>query len=879
MELYINNQLADLGDDVNVKINKQTSDVTNPTLVKTDTSKTITIPRTINNNNIFNQYFRLDKILNVNDYSANQRVPYTLMDGSVLIMKGYLKLIKITNDNYEIVLFDLIADLLRNMEGKMVVDSMPALGHNINRNFVINSWNFNPTSTNDTGSIYDYVSYCPAYKGTYEDFNNSKIEMPIAGGFTHSDIGYDKDEYDINEFRSYYQQPCIYYNKLIKNICDDNNIRLHHNFHSDVNPYWKNTVVMFPKLINSNSQNSYFSTEPYGKIQYIIKSDGTQDPNSYNGSQKFATISDPYNVNNLTELDLSNYPAGEVIINYQFKIKLKLLGPTAWANKLLIPVAKGFESYVNNRIRIATYFTGQTNMINNQVYTVGNYYSDIKINTDSAGDGYFKFDGQETFTLTGQAVVPSSITDAKLRMELHMIVDNNEGVIVPMAMREWGQSSNLTGSFFVVQSEVVEQQYSYANIVNKEKIRSNAYINKSNIIPSDLKQSDLILNHIKTFGLVIDRDDDGYIIKDRNTYYSEGEILDFTNKIDINKDITITPISYDKRFQNLKYKANETTHYKNYSTLSDIKFSDYRIDTNFEFNIEQDDIYNSMYNAPLISQEYTLNRDNNLWERMPYPAPAMHTINGEKKAKAEAKITLLFKYPRFALPYWKNENETIKSHIFVSDDSPNMTNTNEFCWQSKTASTCSEYQTGLDTAIFPYFNSVSPDFKYSLEFGKNRMYYNTYIDDSLYKEDATLYNKFYKKWVTDRYDVNVKILSCYVKLTKSEMSKLKLNNFIIIDDSLFIIHKIIDFDLINENLTRVEFIRVMDMDNYTNGQDLISPSYKATTLSLTDNDIIQISDGDEDITFNVSNNNLIATTPDNYTGTITIVDGYVIKND
>lgn len=178
------------------------------------------------------------------------------------------------------------------------------------------------------------------------------------------------------------------------------------------------------------------------------------------------------------------------------------------------------------------------------------------------------------------------------------------------------------------------------------------------------------------------------------------------------------------------------------------------------------------------------------------------------------------------------------------------------------------------------FTSLTSDSKYSLDYGKNSKYYNNYVSDVNYLESATLYNKFFKSWVEDKYSNNTKILTCYVYLTTNEYKNLKLNSFIIINNTLFIINVITDFDIIQEGLTKVELTKVNNIDNYTRGQDIINENLTATTLSVdfTTGQLVETYDGTEDINFIVEDPNLIAISESEiYSTTIEIVDGNIIK--
>ena len=433
---------------------------------------------------------------------------------------------------------------------------------------------------------------------------------------------------------------------------------------------------------------------------------------------------------------------------------------------------------------------------------------------------------------------------------------------------------------FSILSEIVEANVSTCVVSTFDVIRSGSTVNKYNIVPDSLLQGDMLLNHIKQFGLLLDKDKDGYIIKSRNTFFSEGKILDWTNKVDYNSQIDLEPIAYDKKYQMLQYEPNNTTHYKNYSEISKIPFADFKINTSYEFNEDEDELYKSKFNCPLISQEYTFDRTAKKWRRLDYIAPAMHTISEEKKVRAEAPMTLLFKQPSVYLNEYHIDYPTKLTKIVVSDDSTVMGTNTEFTWCDNTGFT-TPYVSGT-LSKFPYFNSITQDFKYSLEFGKNLVYYNSAISDFTYDENITIYNRLFKKWIEDRYSFNTKVITCNVYLTQNEFKNIKLNSFVMIDNTLFIIVSINDFNIIQEGLTKVELLKVNDINDYLKGQDIVSENLIASTLHIdfATGQLVETTTGNEDITFKLYEPNLYyKTLADVYGTTIQIKEGNVIKSE
>lgn len=60
--LYIAGKLVDCSETLSLPITYSLEDLANPTVVKNSFSKTITIPATKNNNKIFGEFFKLDRM-------------------------------------------------------------------------------------------------------------------------------------------------------------------------------------------------------------------------------------------------------------------------------------------------------------------------------------------------------------------------------------------------------------------------------------------------------------------------------------------------------------------------------------------------------------------------------------------------------------------------------------------------------------------------------------------------------------------------------------------------------------------------------------------------------------------------------------------------
>ena len=120
----------DLYDNVPLPINKSIIDIQNIAERKSDFSKTITLPGTSNNNDIFSNIFNLARsVENTNtynfapDFNPNLKADAILYKNGVVMIQGYLQLtnINIIDDyqiEYEIIIIGRTANLFQDLGEK-----------------------------------------------------------------------------------------------------------------------------------------------------------------------------------------------------------------------------------------------------------------------------------------------------------------------------------------------------------------------------------------------------------------------------------------------------------------------------------------------------------------------------------------------------------------------------------------------------------------------------------------------------------------------------------------------------------------------------------------------------------------------------------------
>lgn len=213
IQLLLADQEVELTKNVSIPLNKSFENLTNPTDIIVDYSKTISIPMTIVNNKILGNAYRLDKTVlekygqeNIGMYlDPTKKIPFRLLYNGEEIMDGYAKFTSAnyskSNKSYNLNLFGVLGEYFQKMKdvvtsedrltdeqkaeedgGKKYILNDHLGGTILNAEYVYNSWmndENNPNDfTDDTITDQDIIGFAPAYRGYYGmDFNSSEIQL------------------------------------------------------------------------------------------------------------------------------------------------------------------------------------------------------------------------------------------------------------------------------------------------------------------------------------------------------------------------------------------------------------------------------------------------------------------------------------------------------------------------------------------------------------------------------------------------------------------------------------------------------------------------------------------------------------------------------
>lgn len=911
LRLFIGTFQVDLDDSISISIIHKLENLQNPTDVNGSYSLTISLPGTKNNNKIFADYWKLDRFVADHtgktsagiEYSPINRVDSKLYQNGDLLLTGYVQLNGISRlknkITYDISLYSSECDFFQNLKiksdgttrtladlrwfiksGDQLLPEDQEFSFKINKDIVssayLREWD------DDTDQLLDFLTFIPSYNGVYEDFDNQSVlintngdsvfpkEYTVDGttyttqnGYLLGKLNQDYTEWETRDLRSYKQRPALKVDKLIKTIIRKENsgydVELDPEFFNNSNPYWFDSFIALPLLgtnNQSNDENKVTGELSKGSGNWTLDVNNPSIEgiitNSLEDVSKY-----PYNANTTVELDVNlllngNYTGSELYL------------ATAERNY----VRQDFGSIVSQIIAynendeivgaspVYNFTTRTTLGYNNLDYT--DYYnagesvttilgSFKKVNNkfyffNESGDNTFKFEMKTT----------KQASTIKLVLKNQWVSRNNyvsAGTLFTKKEIEFGESE----SDFVVTGFSAIQEWANSSVsVNwYSNIVSGSLITKDLLLKNDKSCCDYLLSYTKLFGLYFVTDPSAKKIKivTRNTFF-QNEVIDLEDKIDYSKDLTITPLLFDKKYYRMKLDFPSTKSYNKYKTQYNQTYGQQRLDTGYNFNSEINDLYdNSIYQGsiPVLgtskyyrqfyksnnvipswlidSADVTYYKDSDTAENTIYgyydDYSEFNNIPGndifakqeycsEDNNLQDITNSLVLYNGRIVL----SDVDRNPVKYWITDDLIEMgTLLGENCWLYTNSDTdASGNEIAIRLYELPQYTSISFDHSdnviKSFDFGLPK---ETYLPVN-YTEDKTLYNQYWKAFYNDQFNVNTKKVNCFVKLDIANQDMLR--KFYWFDNSYWIINKI-EYSPTSKNTTSVEFIKVNDRSNYT----------------------------------------------------------------
>lgn len=854
-KLIIDNNLIEVEEtelsQVSIALNKQYEALNNPTLYFAEWSKSVNIPFTQRNNRIFSNIFRVDGLVTNLNIDPRKKIDFILLYNEEIVTRGYCKVTNIynniTNKYYQVNLFSTLGNLLNEIKSftfftNADIDEKYVIQNPLTEGLVINKELVKDSFEKDSCIIdiankkdLDYIGFAPSYQGKYTNFESGKYDT-ITDIIEHPQG--ENDEHYIREFRSYYQTPYIWVNALFQLVkqklesITDYKLILDRSFFNKNNPYWTNTIYTCPSLFKENDDTTT-TKENYKVYEHQYKSQTTVLKDSSNHHTKilpFERSSGDYIYEPITKRfhpESSSVHFKESVVWWLFAsapyemynanycklrednaLYLKFKAVNANTNKDIVGAEQifcfydgentrtnfdvGIELDVTNRDYPRAVMTAEEGVTDKDKGFLWSGELQVEFNINTSEPFYIVCD---QYTANNDKAFETSLTDLNPHWDWTWsdLFDDGKG---------------FTWYVSCVRAEVE----------NTQNIRSNSALTMERIWSKDTSIYDVIINFCKQFHLMFDLNEDTkeLIITTRDRYFEPYSIEDWSDKIDRNKDYILQPIWFDKKYLNFKYTDGKGERFDYYQSKYKVSYGEQKVNTEYDFSNEEENLIEGLnpsmvctkkqssvcintydpqqpnfkgYGYKVLPAEVYIENDNNGTSANNFGAFYFH--NG----KIQVDGTLSPK---------DNNNKPI---IFISDDSTLQIKRGVYCWGGNLYTT---------TNYIPFISLYSADGKLSILFNEPKeLYFNREVVP--YNNPTYIYKGYWEKYFNERYNVQNKMLTCYLYLTPTDYKYFKFNKFVLLDNILYLVNKIIDFDMSTKGSTKVELLQIYNLDAYLNG--------------------------------------------------------------
>lgn len=875
---------ADIDQSQSFAFNLQATDLQNPTTTKVPYSVAIKLPKTQHNDHIFDLLGKYDH--HILTFNPIKRVEFRLIVNGNVYQDGYMKLEKVSLTQYEVRLFGGLGDFFYTMsevgdERDMRLKSLDfgtMFNHTINRNFIRNCWNgsgltatYYDYSRKETVRNYEIMSYAMTYQGKYDNFDSDSIMQadgetieatwePVRGKtYSSPDLNeHRRTQTDFwGEFRSYYQKPMVrvntIYNKIIETMTKEGwQIKLDETFFNQYNPYWEDLWMICPQYdtTSSNASNDYALTEQRSPVWNFNGSGSGSVDLSFPSDIGLQAGEGKFHITGKIDFQIYAIRHGSSLKYLQQKRGALTITPV-----LLINGQRITKTGENNQNNVwLSQNGGGTSFSATSANTGGkrpqdmnggpNYYYDY---TPGGTESNSKSTSGSTYQFTFAATVDTTNLGANPTFKIRFEVSGDT----------WWRRYKHGDKNRNMAAQLVFKNTSTVNVASEKGagLRSEAGVTFSDIITSETTAFDFFISYGKMFGFYYVKDVASKTISvlTRNSFFALQQKVDWTDKIDYSKEHSIEPVPFDYKVGVFKWDPLGTKYEDDYLSKTSKEYGSARFNTLYEFsNDEKDYLDGNIFGNCVIATDYSqyyLGRDGVIYKDnkvLPY-------LMDNASEKVDINFVLVF----------KGTPVSLSKNFIITDDSDAMLSSG-YCWQGDRARTVYSNKAPNLTRV-----ATKSTEQYSLNFGRPSIAYNELESELAWGNTTdgyeTLYARFWRRWLRDRFSQENKFLTCYVALSVSDIASDLFRKFIYIQNTIWVLDKIHQFNPLSKAPTKVTLVKVQETDAY------VAQSYIAGNLILIYNgNTIYDASGGEDGSTPSANPVIIRTNENRQTITLAV---------
>ena len=660
-------------------------------------------------------------------------------------------------------------------------------------------------------------------ESTYANATGIEAETIIGEGLLPREIG---------EYRSYYQLPYIFFNKLFQIFTEKTteitgyNIELDNSWFNERNPYWCKMVYMLSKFNTKEELTSETDNISNFTLLSTKLRPGTSDvpilyyPYTYSPS----TLEEQWVEFTGVEYEklrtqFRNGDIDVITINQDLPIDIILTNPRN-KNKVEVgttsdKIFMGAGAHIH--IQFALFDENGNRVASYTSYVCG--YDYTAENMGAANSTVYKVSG---ISIPSNRVIIQRV-GGKMKLNIERSLVGNDFsikmfakyVVVPT---NGEMLSRYIEPIYFLNSLNFDNIVAFDNIkislpANTKLIytttntfkRSGFRFTLNDLWNNEFNPFNEILNYCKQYriGVFCDYVNKKLIFKPLSTYFSDYKVLDWTDKLDMSKEYHIQPITFENKYLLFNYEKYETELNRQYNEKYGLNFGEYRLTTDYEFNTEEKELF-KFSKVTIPSTDICLSWKN-LYDNLSiiYTLPA--EITAYNKDKEEKNINVFG-----SMLFYKGLKEfdvtsDLRS-VTITDDSYLQTLNKTYFYLKGAVEDKS-----IKTTTYPVLDIVYDNYLNTFAIPQENY---TYVKNS-YDRKNGVYKNFWQNYLNERYNKQNKIVTCYLRLTPQDFAQFEYNNFVKIGNQLYMVNKIYDYQIDENAVTKVDLITIQDIKGYT----------------------------------------------------------------
>ena len=900
VQLYIAGRQVDLGDDSWILYNWTREDAANPTAVVNSSSQQVELPGMCRNNGVLGSVFRLDRRTlfgtryDGTHFDPTRKTPFMLYDADGTVLEsGYARLDAVNTHSrrhaYTLTLYGGLGSFFYALSAKddgtprtladmiwadMFGDDVTGFTVFPGADTVADAWKALGGTVPELKYWWNVVNFAPCYNGLPKDFDASHALMN-ASAWANIPEGVDEDgtrtydwtykagldcalvsftnahdEWELGDLRWYLQRPVVSVKAFIAAVCDPRNnggydVDLDSTFFNATNPYYADAWWTLPLIATEDRSSN-------ACLANVLAS--TQSPMRY-------LVDYAKHFGLLFLWDSSRHKVGIVT-----RATFYDMGVTEGATGETSVVPSSYDS------ENSTYYA-LSDVSNAYADTTSTNYATITLVRGSGArtDFYFKFDFSN---IPVDAVIQSVTVKTKTWIntgDTTRVASKGQNVCVGTTPKGSDEEITTTATVRTIDAG---SGWTRAQL---DDLAVHLFANRGN-------QSTSYGYVLRLYGAEV------------TVVWSlpssvQRPVIDLSERIDRSQQITVDPVLADKRWYELG-DGGKGEFVEQYAKDYGHGYAVQRIDTGYEFDagttvltdglafkdaaeVQQNDLMYGVifgdnpratrYSFPLPRYEQvtielwntagesktfdvSCEKEINYWDVPEHPGadwlPKVQLHGADDAAQDGADVLVFFAGIASAPSFGTGINAGTKAY-FLTDDDPAMTDlAGGPCWDLR------RNLDGIVKTTLPSFrrNILSGAYiTQSWEWGVPQVRPVLGIQ---YPSGAptTLYAQWWKAYLTDRYDVDTRVMTAMVNLRGLAVGQGLLRRFWWYDNALWVLNAIRNHPLTSWDLTECEFVKVHDMEAYTTGPGSVRTKYLDVTPAA---DSFQVLSRGEILTFTV----------------------------